>query len=552
MTESVFLAGDPQWWRNAVVYQVYPRSFSDSNGDGLGDLPGITSRADYLVSLGVDAVWLSPFYPSALADGGYDVADYRNVDPRLGTLDDFDTMIAALHTRGIRVFVDIVPNHSSNLHEWFQAALAGAPGSPERHRYIFRDGRGESGELPPNDWASHFGPTGWTRVANADGSPGQWYLHLFAPEQPDLNWDNPEVVEDFQKTIRFWSDRGVDGFRVDVAHALTKDMTEPYPSYPSVASYEMKNLPSDGSHHLFDRDATIEIYRGWRDIFNDYNPPRVAVAEAAVPLERMSRYASAETLGQSFNFALLGAPWSAAEFTTIIDSSIHLATEHGSSSTWALSNHDVVRHATRYGLPSGTNLDEWIMADGTQPVEDRNLGSIRARAATMLILALPGSTYLFQGEELGLFEVADLPAQALQDPIWERDGHRRKGRDGCRVPLPWTSEGSSFGFGTNGSHLPQPAWFSSLSVEAQDGVPDSTLEFYRTALRLRKDLQVSESFEWLDGGDDILYFARAGGWRSVTNFGSQAKSLPAGDVLLSSSTLDGNLLPANTTVWLRA
>jgi alpha-glucosidase len=551
MPESVFLAGGPDWWRNAVVYQVYPRSFADSNGDGLGDIPGITSRVDYLATLGIDAVWLSPFYPSALADGGYDVADYRNVDPRLGTLHDIDTLIAACHGRGIRVFVDIVPNHSSDQHEWFQAALVSPPGSPERQRYIFREGRGASSEIPPNDWASHFGPTAWTQTTNPDGSAGQWYLHLFAPEQPDFNWDNPEVVEDFQKTIRFWSDRGVDGFRVDVAHALTKDMSEPYPSYPTSASFDLANIPMDGSHHLFDRDDTIEVYRGWRTIFNLYDPPRVAVAEAAVPIGRLSRYASSQTLGQSFNFALFNAPWSANDYKAIVGSSISQATAHGSSSTWALSNHDVVRHATRFGLPEGTDLNEWLLTDGTKPELDRELGVQRARAATMMLLALPGSTYLFQGEELGLSEVADLPAQTLQDPIWERSEHARKGRDGCRVPLPWTLEGTSFGFGSEGSHLPQPSWFGALSVMAQDGVAGSTLELYRDALRLRKSLNGSDQFGWVESPRDVLHFSRAGGWHNLTNFGTHAVPLPAGEVMLSSSPLVGMELPANTTVWIR-
>jgi alpha-glucosidase len=551
MPESVFLAGDPDWWRNAVVYQVYPRSFADSNGDGLGDIRGVTSRVDYLANLGVDAVWLSPFYPSPLADGGYDVADYRDVDPRLGTLDDVDTMIAACHEQGIRVFVDIVPNHSSDQHAWFRAALQSHPGSPERARYIFREGRGESGEIPPNDWASHFGPTGWTRTTNPDGTPGEWYLHLFAPEQPDFNWDNPEVVEDFQKTIRFWSDRGVDGFRIDVAHALTKNMSEPYPSYPTGASYELEGIPSDGSHHLFDRDETIEIYRGWRQIFNSYDPPRVAVAEAGVPIDRLNRYASSETLGQSFNFALFNTPWSAQEYKSIIASSLSQATAHGSSSTWALSNHDVVRHATRFGLPEGTDLNDWLLTDGTKPELNRELGVGRARAVTMMLLALPGSTYLYQGEELGLFEVADLPAQTLQDPIWERSEHVRKGRDGCRVPLPWTSDGSTFGFGSDGSHLPQPAWFGALSVASQDGVAGSTLEMYRDALRLRKSLNHSEHLAWVDSSRDVLHFARADGWHNLTNFGSEALALPAGEVILSSSPLAGKELPANTTVWIR-
>ncbi len=548
MAKSVFLAGDENWWRQAVVYQVYPRSFKDSTGDGLGDVKGITSKVGYLSKLGVDAIWLSPFYPSALADGGYDVADYRDVDPKLGTLADFDKMIEAYHDAGIRVFVDVVPNHSSNLHVWFQEALKAAPGSPARDRYIFRDGKGENGELPPNDWPSHFGPTAWTRTTNADGTPGQWYLHLFAPEQPDFNWDNEEVIEDFKHTMRFWSDRGVDGFRIDVAHALKKDMSEPY---PKVIDYDVKHIPLDGTHHLFDRDDTIEIYRGWREIFNSYNPPRVAVAEAWVPAPRRPRYSSPETLGQAFNFDLLITPWSAKKFKKSIDFNVELAAKSGSSSTWVLSNHDVVRHASRYGLPQKANLEKWLLSNGTEPAIDRELGQSRARAATMLLLALPGSTYLYQGEELGLFEVADMPGDVLQDPIWLRDAGKRKGRDGCRVPLPWETSGSSFGFGSGKAHLPQPSWFGEFSVEAEDGDKDSTLNLYRSALALRKTLQTTETLEWVRSKGSVVHFARSNGWHSVTNFGDRAVKLPAGKVLLSSAPIVDGKLPGNATVWMQ-
>ena len=409
MASSVFLAGDENWWRQAVVYQVYPRSFKDSNGDGLGDVKGITSKVDYLAELGVDAIWLSPFYPSALADGGYDVADYRDVDPKLGTLADFDEMMAAYHKRGMRVFVDVVPNHSSDLHAWFQEALTAAPGSAARDRYIFRDGKGVNGELPPNDWPSHFGPSSWTRTTNADGPPGQWSLHLFSPEQPDFNWDNDDVIDDFKKTIRFWSDRGVDGFRIDVAHALKKDMSEPYPKIPG---YDVTHIPLDGSHHLFDRDDTIEIYRGWREVFNSYDPPRVAVAEAWVPTERRPRYSSPETLGQAFNFDLLITPWSAKKFKKSIEFNVDLAAKSGSSSTWVLSNHDVVRHASRYGLPQNTNLEKWLLSGGEAPRLDRELGQQRARAAIMLLLALPGSISFHhlrrQAHFFGLVAIDDL------------------------------------------------------------------------------------------------------------------------------------------------
>ncbi|MFM2352607.1 MAG: hypothetical protein RLZZ608_13 [Actinomycetota bacterium] len=539
-----------EWWRQAVVYQIYPRSFVDSDGDGLGDVRGIIARVPYLRDLGVDAVWLSPFYPSALADGGYDVDDYRNVDPRLGSLHDFDDMVAALHGAGIKIFVDIVPNHSSNRHEWFQAALASPPGSPERDRYLFRDGRGAHGELPPNDWPSHFGPSAWTRTADADGAPGQWYLHLFAPEQPDFNWDNPDVEADFIRTLRFWSDRGVDGFRIDVAHALKKDMSEPFKPVPTIGI--MSDYPIDGSHPLFDRDDVYDVYRSWRAVFNEYDPPRVAVAEATVPVQRRVNYARTDTLGQAFNFDLLGTPWRASEFRSTIAHSLELADSTGSSSTWTLSNHDIIRHATRYGLPDGLHLDNWLLTHGSEPEVDREQGSRRARAAMMMLLALPGSVYLYQGEELGLFEVADLPVDALQDPIWVRDGGARKGRDGCRVPLPWTDSAPGYGFTTGVPHLPMPAWFSDFAVDRQLGLAGSTLELYRDALRLRRDLQTAETLEWHDHSDSVLWFRRDNGWNSLTNFGVQPVSLPHGEVLLSSSPITVDGVAGESTIWFRS
>jgi alpha-glucosidase len=541
------LDADPDWWRQAVVYQIYPRSFADAGGDGLGDLQGITSRVPYLAALGVDAVWLSPFYPSALADGGYDVDDYRDVDPRLGTLEDFDAMVAALHQAGIRVIVDIVPNHTSNRHAWFQEALAAPKDSPARDRYIFRDGRGPDGAEPPSDWQSVFGGPAWTRVPD-----GQWYLHLFAPEQPDLNWDHREVRDDFLTTLRFWADRGVDGFRVDVAHALTKDLTEPFADHATLVDEEA--LPP-GHHPLWDRDEVHDIYVEWRKVFNEYQPPRTAVAEAWVHPSRRSRYASPEGLGQAFNFDLLRAEWDASQFRTIINDNLTDARRSGASSTWVFSNHDVVRHATRYGLPKGgpgrpQDGKAWLLSNGADPL-DRDLGLRRARAATLMMLALPGSAYLYQGEELGLHEVGDLPADVLQDPAFLRSQGAEKGRDGCRVPLPWTTTGSSFGFGCNGAHLPQPAWFGGCSVEAQEGDEGSTLALYRRALDVRRKLQTEESLEWVSApGDTVLHFVRPGGWRTVTNFGSEPVPLPAGTVVLSSAPLEGDVLPGDTTVWI--
>ena len=536
-------ATDPNWWRQAVVYQVYPRSFADSNGDGIGDLPGLTSRMDYLADLGVDAIWLSPFYPSALADGGYDVADYRDVAPELGTLDDFDVMVAAAKVHGIKVVVDIVPNHTSDQHPWFREALVAGPGSAARARYIFRDGRGPDGSEPPSDWISHFGGPAWTRVPD-----GQWYCHLFAPEQPDLNWDNPEVHEDFKTTLRFWADRGVDGYRVDVAHALAKDLSEPLRSKPTL---EDEGVPLDGTDPLYDRNEVHDIYAEWRQVFNEYDPPRTAVAEACGPSERRALYARPTGLGQAFNFDLLEAHFTAQDFYDVITFCLAEAAKTGSSSTWVLSNHDVVRHATRYGLPSGIDLDEWLMTDGAVPELDEAQGLRRARAATALMLALPGSSYLYQGEELGLGEVADIPAGALQDPIWLRTLQTKKGRDGARVPLPWSHDGASYGFGSGAAWLPQPAAFSRAAVSEQRGRPDSTLELDREALRLRRELQVAEELEWVSTDGEVLHFARPGGWHCVMNFGTRPAPLPEGQVVLSTAAEPVvDQLPGETTVWL--
>lgn len=525
-----------------MVYQIYPRSFADANGDGLGDLAGITSRVGYLSSLGIDAVWLSPFYPSALADGGYDVDDHRGVDPRIGTLADFDDMIAALHAAGIRLIVDIVPNHTSDRHAWFQAALAAGPGSPERERYIFRDGRGEDGQDPPADWISVFGGPAWTRVDD-----GQWYLHTHAPEQPDLNWAHPEVRADFLKTLQFWADRGVDGFRIDVAHQVAKKLPAALPSHEEL---QRPGAFPEGQHPTRDRDDVHTIYAQWRELFNRYDPPRAAVAEAWVPAHRRVRYASADGLGQAFNFDLLRAPWDAAAYRTIIQDNLDLAARSGTSSTWVFSSHDVVRHATRYALGTHTNGRDWLVSGGTTPVEDRTLGLARARAATLLALALPGSAYLYQGEELGLPEVAEIPADLRQDPTFARTKGTQMGRDGCRVPLPWTPSRPAFGFSEASAHLPQPAWFADYAVSHQEHDPMSTLGLYRNALALRRRIQSAEHLEWLDVGPDGVGFRRSNGWVSITNFGAAPIPGPAQVILTSDPSLhyDGTI-PPNTTVW---
>ena len=535
-----------EWWRTAAVYQIYPRSFADSGGDGIGDLPGITSRISYLKQLGVDAVWLSPFYPSALADGGYDVDDYRDIDPRLGTLEDFDAMVTGLHDAGLKVIVDIVPNHSSNRHPWFVDALAAGSGSPERERYIFRNGTGPDGSEPPNDWQSLFGGSAWEPVGD-----GQFYFHCFAPEQPDLNWENEEVRADFRTTMRFWSDRGVDGFRIDVAHGLRKDMSEPYLPWGEIA--EMKR--SDGSHPLWDRDDVQEIYAEWRTIFDEYAPPRFAVAEASVHPTRRARYASPASLGQAFNFAMQDANFSAVDYREVIDSGLADMINSGSTTTWLLGCHDTPRVATRYGLPlaKGEAAQKvsraWLLTDGRSPALDRDRGVRRARAAILILLALPGSTYIYQGDELGLHEVGDLSPEVLEDPMASRSTVE-KGRDGCRVPLPWTAYGPSYGFGPGPARPPQPGWFAAVAVDVQDRDPESTLNLYRQALAQRRDNFADDDFSWVDTDQTVLAFDR-GAIRCISNFGEHPVRLPPGEVLLSSSPVTDGELPAEAAAWVR-
>jgi len=552
MSEFTFLRGDEHWWRQAVIYQIYPRSFADANGDGIGDLRGIISRVPYLKQLGVDAVWLSPFYPSALADGGYDVDDYRDIDPRIGTLAEFDEMVDALHANGIRLIADIVPNHSGSGHKWFQEALKAKPGSPERDRYIFRDGKGENGEIRPSELASHFGPTAWTRITEPDGTPGQWYMHLFASEQPDWNWDNEEVRADFRKTIKFWCDRGVDGFRVDVAHALVKDLANGH--LPERQSYDVSVMKNDGTDDLFDRDEVHNIYASWREIFNQYDPPRMAVAEAWVPANRLPAYASEKGLGQSFAFDMLGAGWDAGKVRQLAENALKRAHDNGSSNTWVLSNHDIIRHATRFGTEGQFDAGKWFKANRFNPKVNVDLGLKRANAMTSLLLALPGSTYLYQGEELGLQEVMDIPDELMQDPQFFRNPDLGLSRDGCRVPLPWVANHEWFGFGEGGAHLPQPAWFKDYAVDVEDRDANSTLNLYRKALKLRRGLETTEDLTWVKHwfNKSVLHFRRPNGWHCVTNFGTSAVKLPKGEVLFSTLPLVAGKLPANATAWVKA
>ena len=542
---------DKDWWRQAVIYQIYPRSFKDSNGDGIGDIKGVTSKISYLQSLHIDAIWLSPFYPSALADGGYDVDDYRDVDPKLGTLAEFDEMLEKLHEVGIHVFVDIVPNHSSNRHRWFQEAINSEPGSAARNRYIFRDGKGADGEIPPTNWISHFAPSAWSHESTQGGKHGQWYCHLFAPEQPDFNWDNEEVGEDFLTTLKFWADRGVDGFRIDVAHMLKKDLSNPLKDVPEPVTLDSTIA---GNEILFDRDEVHEVYKKWRELFNRYNPPRVAVAEAWGKSESIHRYASPEELGQAFNFDLLLADFQADNYREIVSRNFAAATQYGSSSTWVFSNHDQVRPATRYALPLGSDLIAFKNSNGASSSYDLIRGTNAAIAAQMFALALPGCTYIYQGEELGLPEVLDIAEDQIQDPQYLRNHKIDKGRDGCRVPLPWTTSGTSFGFGSGGAHLPQPDNFGQYSVEAESGVTGSPLEIFRRAIALRKELMCAEELTWHETNNpELLHLSRPNGWHCVTNFGRTNVALPKNLTFIhSSQPLAGGELPGASTVWLQA
>jgi len=576
-----------EWWRDAVIYQVYPRSFADGNGDGIGDIPGITARLDHLETLGIDAVWLSPFYRSPQNDAGYDVADYRDVDPLFGTLADFDEMLGGAHARGMRVIVDLVPNHTSDQHAWFQEALAAAPGSPERARYIFRDGRGPDGTEPPNNWHSIFGGPAWTRLApssTADGdaydepSP-QWYLHLFDSTQPDLDWNRPEVRSEFEDVLRFWLDKGVDGFRVDVAHGMVKaDGLPDWHGHVSMVDGGTADeesdpgAPEDGSTGagnsgpMFDQDGVHEIYRDWHRVLAEYDGDRCLVAEAWVePLSRLARYVRPDEMHQAFNFSFLTTGWDAAALRRVIAASYRANDEVGAPTTWVLSNHDVVRHVTRLGLPDPGVRPNGVFATDPQP--DEELGLRRGRAATALMLGLPGSAYLYQGEELGLPEHTTMPNDVRQDPAHFRTQGAEAGRDGCRVPLPWSADEPGLGFGPTGrTWLPQPESYARYAADVQAGVEGSTLELYRSALAVRQAERLGfGALSWLAGWEDsadVVAF-RNGDVVVVANLGTESVEVPAnvpgaGELLLASGPLapaldEGTVVvPADTTVWLRA
>jgi alpha-glucosidase len=531
------------WWRGAAIYQVYIRSFADGDGDGTGDLAGVRARLGYLADLGIDAIWFNPWYPSPMDDGGYDVSDYRDIEPAFGTLAEAEKLIEEAHNLGIRIIIDIVPNHCSDEHPWFAAALAAGPDSLERERFWFRRGRGEHGELPPNNWRSRFGGPAWTRVTEPDGSPGEWYLHLYSSRQPDLNWTNPEVAEEFEDILRFWFNRGVDGFRIDVADGLVKadglpDVTDP-----------------DGPLPFSDVDGVHEVYRGWRRIADGYPHERVFVGEMWLPdPRRFARYLRPDELHSAFNFDFLSCPWDARRLRSVVDATLAAHAPVDAPATWVLSNHDVTRHVTRYGRAdtSFSFADRQHLAP-----TDRALGTRRARAAALLSMALPGGVYVYQGEELGLSEVEGLPDEVRQDPVFARTAGADIGRDGCRVPLPWSGDAPPFGFNATGTApwLPQPADWSAQTVERESKDPESMLSLYRRALRLRADHPAlgDGPMSWLDGQPDgVLAFFRGSAreFACVVNLSDVGVALPAHREVLLSSGPVSQTLPPDTTVWL--
>lgn len=531
-----------EWWRSGVIYQIYPRSFADANGDGMGDLKGITSKLPKLKELGVDAIWLSPFYRSPQKDAGYDVSDYRDVDPLFGSLADFDEMVKTSHDLGLRVMIDLVPNHSSDQHEWFQNALKAKPGSKERSYYHFKDGRGENGELPPNNWRSMFGGPAWTRLED-----GQWYCHLFDSSQPDLNWENPEVRAEFEDILRFWLDRGVDGFRVDQPHAMAK--AEGLPDHPYVEEAGAGFIEGRENPPMWFQESVHEIFRSWRKILESYPGERAMCGEAYVlPLSFMALWVRPDEFHQTFNFRFLDAGWDKEKLVAAIDESFEAFDSVGAPSTWVLNNHDVIRHASRFGGDYGrATASDGIGPDNPQP--DAALGLKLARASTLFMLGLPGASYIYQGEELGLPEHTTIEPEYRQDPTFFRTDGQRVGRDGCRVPLPWQSSEPGLGFGSATPWLPQPTSYAELARDSQESDQSSTLNLYKSALALRKNLALGEgSFDWVQKGSVLSY--QNGNTLVAHNFGEVAVSLPEGELLLSSDPEQKDLLGAGQTVWL--
>lgn len=542
----------PKWWQTSVIYQIYPRSFADGNDDGMGDLLGVTQRLESLKSLGIDAIWFSPFFKSPQKDAGYDVSDYKNIDPLFGNNEDFDRLLTRATELGIRIIVDLVPNHSSDQHELFQAALKAAPGSPERDMYVFRDGKGANGELPPNNWESVFGGAAWSRITEPDGSLGQWYLHIFDSSQPDFNWENPRVAELFDDVLRFWLDKGVAGFRIDVAHGLVKEVGLPDVVVPTSQTV---GKDRETEHPFWGQEGVHEIIRGWRKIVDEYDD-RMMCAEAWVlPLSRMAKWVRPDEYHQTFNFGYLETPWEKDKLVKVITDSLHAFGAVGAPSTWVLSNHDVIRHVSRFGLPGTPPQGDGIGPDSEQP--DEAMGLRKGRAATAFMLGLPGGAYIYQGEELGLPEHSTLEGKYRQDPTFFRTEGKRVGRDGCRVPIPWEANGGdSFGFNRSGrSWLPQPESYRRYARDGQEGVPGSTLELYKRLISQRKKYNLgSGEFRFApehSSASTLAYLNN--GVLVVSNFGPDSVSLPEGELLVTTQhdlSIEG-VLEHDQTAWIK-
>ena len=541
------MSSKQEWWRHAVIYQIYPRSFADGNGDGMGDLPGVMSRLESLKELGIDAIWFSPFFTSPQKDAGYDVADYTDIDPRFGTLADFDALLAKAHSHGIRIIIDLVPNHSSDQHPLFQAALRAGKGSPERDMYVFREGRDE--KSPPNNWQSVFGGPAWTQVED-----GQWYLHLFDSSQPDFNWANPKVKQFFHDVLRFWFDRGVDGFRVDVAHSLVKD-----PALPDIEEVSSSMTGSDSTpkeekpHPFWGQEGVHEVIRGFRKVANEYDDRAMCAEAWILPLSKMAKWVRPDEYHQTFNFAYLETPWDSAKLRNVVDESLREFGNVGAPSTWVLSNHDVIRHVTRMAYDKVPKQGDGIGPSYPQPDEAR--GQRVGRAATAFMLGLPGSSYIYQGEELGLPEHTTLDASFREDPTFFRTKGERVGRDGCRVPIPWESDKPAFGFNTTGkSWLPQPENYRRYARSEQKGVAGSTLELYKQLLKIRKEFKMGlGELKWVeDLCDETTLVFDNSGVRVIANFGGTL-NLPAGELLVTTQhdlTVEG-LLEHDQVAWIK-
>lgn len=542
----------PKWWQTAVIYQIYPRSFADGNGDGVGDLLGVEKRLESLKTLGIDAVWFSPFFKSPQKDAGYDVSDYTSIDPLFGKNEDFEKLLAKAKSLGLKILVDLVPNHSSDQHELFQEALKAAPGSKERDVYVFRDGKGSGGELPPNNWESIFGGPAWTRVTEADGTSGQWYLHIFDSSQPDFNWENDKVRNLFEGVLRFWLDKGADGFRIDVAHGMVKAKGLPDISAPVSQTVDSE---AEDEHPFWGQEGVHEIIRSWRKILDEYGDRAMCAEAWVLPLTRMAKWVRPDEYHQAFNFAYLEAPWQKNALVKVVTDSLAAFGSVGAPSTWVLSNHDVIRHVSRFGLEGAPPQGDGIGPNNTQP--DETLGQRRGRAATAFMLGLPGGAYIYQGEELGLPEHTTLEGDFREDPTWFRTQGERVGRDGCRVPIPWeASAGASYGFSDSGkSWLPQPESYKKYSRDLQEGVAGSTLELYKTLIGARKKFAMGSGefrFAPEHSSDETLAYIN-NDVLVISNFGSAAVTLPSGELIGSSQPglADDGKLEQDQTAWIK-